>query len=70
MTQNPTAEPMWIRLRYADKKVVCATFPGADGLNITVPGANPPTVVQSTDERTVDYTVPFGEFGGVPKALC
>ena len=43
-----------------------ATFPGGDGLDVRVPGlpAGSP-IVQPASVRTVDYTVPFGEFGGV-----
>ncbi|MBR8838417.1 MAG: alkaline phosphatase family protein [Stigonema ocellatum SAG 48.90 = DSM 106950] len=59
----PTAEPIWIGLRASGKKVVAATFPGADGADITVPGRT--NLVQSADKRTVDYTVPFGAFAGV-----
>lgn len=33
-----TAEPLWVRLREAGKKVVAATFPGADGATIRLPG--------------------------------
>lgn len=63
---TPTAEPVWVRLRAAGKTVVCATFPGADGINVTVPGvANSPVIEPAIPRRTVDYTVPFGEFGGV-----
>src|SRR5688572_3287142 len=31
---NPTAEPMWKSLLAAGKKVVTATFPGGDGINV------------------------------------
>jgi len=64
ITDLPTAEPIWVALRAAGKKVVCATFPGADGLDVVVPGTNG-AVVQPSSERTVDYTVPFGESSGV-----
>src|SRR5262245_45646391 len=58
----PTAEPLWVRLRQAGKKVVTATWPGSDGADIRIAG----TVVQSaTPTRVVDYTVPFGAFGGL-----
>ncbi len=60
-----TAEPLWINLRENGKTVVAATFPGADGATITLPGSNPPIVIQSSDIRTVDYTVPFGAFAGI-----
>jgi predicted AlkP superfamily pyrophosphatase or phosphodiesterase len=63
---NPTAFPIWHSLRAAGKTVVTATFPGGDGLDVRVPGlpAGGP-IVQPASVRTVDYTVPFGEFGGV-----
>jgi Type I phosphodiesterase / nucleotide pyrophosphatase len=64
ITDNPTAEPIWVALRQAGKKVVCATFPGADGLDVLVPGTNG-GVVQPSSERTVDYTVPFRESSSV-----
>lgn len=60
-----TAEPLWVNLREAGKTVVAATFPGADGATITLPGSNPPIVIQSNEIRTVDYTVPFGTFAGI-----
>jgi hypothetical protein len=52
-------------LREEGKTVVAATFPGADGTDIKLPGVNPAPILQSKDLRTVDYTVPFGEFAGV-----
>ena len=57
----PTAEPLWLRLRAAGKRVVAATWPGADGVDVRIPGL-PPTspIVQSHERRVVDYTVPFG----------
>lgn len=58
-----TAEPLWIKLQEAGKKVVAATFPGADGADITLPGSN--DVIQSSELRTVDYTLPFGSFAGL-----
>lgn len=59
---NPTtAEPLWVALRAAGKKVVAATWPGADGATIALNG----TTVQGPTDRTVDYTVPFGAFGGL-----
>src|SRR5262249_47316636 len=63
---EPTANPVWLNLRAAGKTVVAATFPGADGADIRAPGlpATSP-ILQPASERTVDYTVPFGEFGGV-----
>jgi len=62
---NPTAEPLWIALRNAGKTVITATWPGGDGVDVLVPGLNPSPIIQSHAKRTVDYTVPFGEFGGV-----
>ncbi len=61
---DPTANPLWLAARANGKKVIAATFPGADGANITVPGLPNSPIVQSADERTVDYTVPFGAFAG------
>lgn len=60
-----TAESLWIALKNSGKKVVAATFPGADGLDIRIPGLDNSPIVQPASERTVDYTVPFGAFGGV-----
>lgn len=60
-----TAESLWIALRNSGNSVVAATFPGADGLDITIPGRDNSPIVQPASERTVDYTVPFGTFGGV-----
>jgi hypothetical protein len=67
----PTAEPLWVQLRRAGKKVVTATWPGSDGADISISNTPPgmPTVntlVQAaTPTRTTDYTVPFGAFGGL-----
>lgn len=62
---DPTAEPLWIAARAAGRTVVAATFPGADGVDVRVPGlAAPAPIVQSASRRTVDYTVPFGTFSG------
>lgn len=55
---RPTAMPLWVPLRDAGKKVVAATFPGADGAEIIEPTQK--TILQSAEVRTVDYTVPFG----------
>ena len=65
-SHSPNAEPLWIRLRAAGKRVVAATWPGADGVDVRLPGlpATSP-IVQSAARRIVDYTVPFGAFGGV-----
>ncbi len=60
-----TAEPLWLRLREAGKTVVAATFPGADGADVKLPGVEQSPVIQSKEVRTVDYTVPFGAFGGI-----
>ena len=62
---DPTAEPLWLALRAAGKRVVTATFPGGDGLDVRVPGLAGSPIIQSAAKRTVDYTVPFGAFGGV-----
>lgn len=62
---HPTAEPMWIALRNAGKTVVTATWPGGDGVDVRVPGLSASPIIQSSAKRTVDFTVPFGEFGGV-----
>jgi Type I phosphodiesterase / nucleotide pyrophosphatase len=61
---DATAQPMWVALRAAGKKVVTATFPGGDGIDVRVPGLTNSPVIQPSAVRTVDYTVPFGEFGG------
>jgi predicted AlkP superfamily pyrophosphatase or phosphodiesterase len=58
---NPTANPLWLTLRAAGKTVVSATFPGADGATIR---SSTGIVLDKPEDRTVDYTVPFGEFGG------
>ena len=63
--QDPTAEPLWLALRAAGMRVATATFPGGDGLDIRVPGLAGSPVIQSAAKRTVDYTVPFGAFGGL-----
>ena len=53
-------------LRHAGKKVVTATWPGADGLDIRLPPGSPTDpILQSSSRRMTDYTVPFGAFGGV-----
>jgi hypothetical protein len=62
---EPTAEPLWIGLQQNGKKVVAATFPGADGVNVQVPGLTNSPIIQAANRRTVSYTVPFGAFGGV-----
>jgi hypothetical protein len=55
-----TAVPLWRPLLENNKTVATATWPGGDGLNVTVPGLNPSPIVQRAEERTVTYTVPFG----------
>jgi predicted AlkP superfamily pyrophosphatase or phosphodiesterase len=60
-----TAEPLWLPLRVAGKVVLAATFPGADGLDVRVPGVPTSPIVQPAAERTADYTVPFGAFAGL-----
>ena len=61
-TENPTAKPLWMTLRDAGKNVVTATWPGGDGANIAINGT---TVQTAVPTRTVEYTVPFGAFGGI-----
>src|SRR5215475_5470787 len=60
--QSPelTAVPLWRPLLDNNKTVLTATWPGGDGVNVTVPGITPSVIVQPADERTVTYTVPFG----------
>lgn len=64
-SRDPSAEPLWLALRAADKKVVTATFPGADGLDIRVSGLIGSPIIQPASRRTVDYTVPFVAFAGL-----
>jgi hypothetical protein len=65
VAEEPTATPLWVPILAAGKTVVAATFPGADGATITVPGVpSPSPVLQTASVRTVSYTVPFGAFGG------
>lgn len=61
----PTAEPLWLRLRQEGKRVVAATWPGADALDVRAPGRPDGAILQPATERTVDYTVPFG-IGAAP----
>jgi hypothetical protein len=49
-------------LRRHGKKVVAATWPGADGADIRI---NNVVVQPATPIRVTDYAVPFGAFGGV-----
>jgi len=59
---DPTAEPLWVKLRARGKKVVTATWPGGDGADIRINNV----VVQAAQPiRVTDYTVPFGAFGGI-----
>jgi hypothetical protein len=60
----PTAQPLWLAVRDAKRRVVTATFPGGDGLDVRLPGLPGNPLVQSAQKRTVDYTVPFGAFAG------
>jgi len=62
---QPTAEPLWIGLQQHGKKVIAATFPGADGVDVRVPGLANSPIIQPASRRTVSYTVPFGSFAGV-----
>jgi predicted AlkP superfamily pyrophosphatase or phosphodiesterase len=61
---EPTSNPLWLALRAQGKKVVAATFPGADGIDVRVPGLANSPIIQAASRRIVDYTVPFGAFGG------
>ncbi|MFC3692965.1 alkaline phosphatase family protein [Chenggangzhangella methanolivorans] len=62
---EPTAEPLWVKLRKAGKSVVAATWPGADGATVSINGQ----VAQAAEPtRVVDYTVPFGAFAGISTA--
>ncbi len=56
---QPTAQPLWLGLEQNGKKVVAATFPGADGVDVKVPGLPNSPVIQSASKRTVSYTVPL-----------
>jgi uncharacterized repeat protein (TIGR01451 family) len=60
-SSNPNANPIWLALRNAGKTVVSATFPGADGVDIK---SSTGIILDKKADRTVDYTVPFGAFGG------
>jgi predicted AlkP superfamily pyrophosphatase or phosphodiesterase len=59
---DPSADPLWVRLRESGKTVVTATWPGADGADIRI---NNVVVQAATPIRVTDYTVPFGAFGGL-----
>src|SRR5262249_22036481 len=61
-TPEPTASPLWVALRQKGGKVVTATWPGGDGADIKI---NNVLVQAAKPTRTVDYTVPFGAFGGL-----
>jgi type I phosphodiesterase/nucleotide pyrophosphatase len=59
---DPGADPLWVKLRERGKKVVTATWPGADGADIRINNV----IVQAAQPiRVTDYTVPFGAFGGL-----
>jgi predicted AlkP superfamily pyrophosphatase or phosphodiesterase len=62
---STTAEPLWLQIRNAGLKVVTATFPGGDGLDVRLTSSATSPLLQSASKRTVDYTVPFGAFGGI-----
>jgi hypothetical protein len=49
---SPSAEPLWVQLRRAGKKVVTATWPGSDGADIRIGG----TVVQPADPKRITPT--------------
>jgi len=59
---DPGADPLWVKLRERGKKVVTATWPGADGADIRI---NNVLVQAAQPIRVTDYTVPFGAFGGL-----
>src|SRR5262249_54239649 len=59
---DPTAEPLWVKLRQHDRRVVAATWPGADGADIAINGV---VVQPAQPTRVADYAVPFGAFGGI-----
>jgi predicted AlkP superfamily pyrophosphatase or phosphodiesterase len=59
---DPSAEPLWVRLRQYGKKVVTATWPGADGADIRIGNV---VVQPAVPTRVTDYAVPFGAFGGL-----
>ena len=59
---DPSADPLWVQLREHGKKVVTATWPGADGADIRI---NNVVVQSAVPIRVTDYTVPFGAFGGL-----
>src|SRR5215468_8065049 len=59
---DPTAEPLWVKLRQHGRKVVAATWPGADGADIAINGV---VVQPAQPTRVADYAVPFGAFGGI-----
>lgn len=61
-TNNPTAVPLWETLRNANKIVDAATWAGADGAEISVNGT---AVQHANPTRVVNFTVPFGGFGGL-----
>ena len=62
-----TALPLWVNARRDGKNVVTATWPGGDGadISLTLPNSAPVVIQPAVPYRTVDYTLPFGAFGGV-----
>ena len=64
-SSEPTANPFWLAARENGKTVIAATFAGADGAEVKVPGLPNSPVIQSASQRTVDYTVPFGASSGL-----
>lgn len=66
-SQPPTAEPLWIRLRQEGKRVVAATWPGADAQDVRAPGRPKGAILQPAAQRTVDYTIPFGVAAAPPR---
>jgi predicted AlkP superfamily pyrophosphatase or phosphodiesterase len=62
---DPTANPLWHAILPTGKTVATATWPGGDGVDVRVPGVQNSPIIQPSGLRTVTYTVPFGEFGGL-----
>ncbi len=64
----PTAEPLWVQLRRAGKKVVTATWPGSDGADISI--SNTPSCTRRStrgpgrDTDSITTPVPFGPSAG------
>ena len=55
-----TATPVWQGILASGQKVVAATFPGADGLNVTVPGLTNSPIIQSAAEAPPPSRCPSG----------